>query len=200
MTDIMTADAARPVRDVGAGITGVTTGVTVWLTGLPSAGKTTIARALGDRLRSEGRLVEVLDGDDLRTHLTADLGFSRDDRDTNVRRVGFVARLLARNGVVVLVPVIAPYAAARAQVRKEHEADSTPFAEIHVATALELCAERDVKGLYAKQRNGEVRGLTGVDDPYEIPESPELRLDTFGSTVDESAAKVHAALAERGWV
>jgi adenylylsulfate kinase len=173
-------------------------GATVWLTGLPSAGKTTIARALAERLRLDGKSVEVLDGDELRTNLTADLGFTREDRDTNVQRVGFVARLLARNGVVVLVPVIAPYAAARAQVRAQHEAGGTTFVEVHVATPLEVCAERDVKGLYAKQRAGEVRGLTGVDDPYEIPESPELRLDTQGLTVEESAAKVHAALAERG--
>jgi adenylylsulfate kinase len=173
-------------------------GATVWLTGLPSAGKSTIARALADRLRDEGRRVEILDGDDLRTHLTSDLGFTRADRDTNVARVGFVARLLARNGVVVLVPVIAPYAAARAAVRAEHESDDVQFAEVHVATPLDVCSARDVKGLYAKQRAGLVQGLTGVDDPYEIPESPELRLDTQGLTVDEAAAKVLAALAEKG--
>ena len=173
-------------------------GATVWLTGLPSAGKSTVARELADRLRAEGRRVEILDGDELRAHLTADLGFSRTDRDTNVARVGFVARLLARNGVVVLVPVIAPYAAARDAVRAAHESDDVAFAEVHVATPLDVCASRDVKGLYAKQRAGEVSGLTGVDDPYEAPESPELRLDTQGLTVEESAAKVHAALAERG--
>ncbi len=176
------------------------TGATVWLTGLPSAGKTTIARALAVRLRALGRRVEVLDGDELRTHLTAGLGFSRADRDTNVLRVGFVARLLARNGVTVLVPVIAPYAAARREVRAAHEAGAVAFAEVHVATPVEVCAERDVKGLYAKQRAGALTGLTGIDDPYEIPESPELRLDTEGSTVEESAEKVLAALAERGWV
>ena len=170
----------------------------MWLTGLPSAGKSTIARALADRLSHEGRRVEVLDGDDLRTHLTADLGFTRADRDTNVARVGFVARLLARNGVVVLVPVIAPYAAARAAVRVEHESDDVPFAEVHVATPLDVCASRDVKGLYARQRAGLVQGLTGVDDPYEIPQSPELRLDTQGLTVVEAAAKVLAALAGKG--
>jgi adenylylsulfate kinase len=175
-------------------------GATVWLTGLPSAGKTTIARGLAVRLRARGRRVEVLDGDELRTHLTAGLGFSRADRDTNVLRVGFVARLLARNGVMVLVPVIAPYAAARREVRAAHEASAVAFVEVHVATAVEVCAERDVKGLYAKQRAGALTGLTGIDDPYEIPESPELRLDTEGSTVEESAEKVLAALAERGWV
>jgi adenylylsulfate kinase len=173
-------------------------GATVWLTGLPSAGKSTIAAALAQRLGAEGHRVELLDGDVLRTHLTGDLGFSRSDRDTNVHRVGFVARLLARNGVIVLVPVIAPYAAARAKVRAEHAADGTMFIEVHVATPLDVCAERDVKGLYAKQRAGELSGLTGVDDPYEIPQSPELRLDTQGLTVDESASRVHVALAARG--
>jgi adenylylsulfate kinase len=173
-------------------------GCTVWLTGLPSAGKTTIARALAVRLVADGHRVELLDGDELRTQLTAGLGFSRADRDTNVRRVGFVARLLARNGVTVLVPVIAPYAAARAQVRADHDADGAGFIEVHIATSLEVCAARDVKGLYAKQRAGEVHGLTGVDDPYEAPQTPELRLDTQGLTVAASAALVHAALAERG--
>ena len=173
-------------------------GCTVWLTGLPSAGKTTIARALGDRLIAEGHLVEVLDGDELRTHLTGDLGFSREDRDTNVRRVGFLARLLARNGVTVLVGVIAPYAAARAQLRADHAADGVAFVEVHVATPLDVCEVRDVKGLYAKQRSGELKGLTGVDAPYEIPKQPDLRLDTSGLTVEQAAAEVHATLARKG--
>ena len=172
-------------------------GSTVWLTGLPSAGKSTIARALAVQLRAEGRQVELLDGDELRSHLTADLGFSRVDRDANVRRVGYVARLLARNGVTVLVPVIAPYAAARAEVRADHEADGTVFVEVHVATPLDVCAVRDVKGLYAKQRAGELSGLTGVDDPYEIPQAPELRLDTAESVAD-SASRVRAVLVQRG--
>lgn len=173
-------------------------GCTVWLTGLPSAGKTTIARALGDRLTSEGHRVEVLDGDELRTHLTGDLGFSRADRDANVRRVGFLARLLARNGVTVLVGVIAPYADARAQLRADHAADGTAFVEVHVATPLDVCEDRDVKGLYAKQRSGELTGLTGVDAPYEIPQDPDLRLDTSGLTVEQAAAHVHATLTRKG--
>lgn len=173
-------------------------GATVWLTGLPSAGKSTIARALAEKLRTEGHRVELLDGDELRTHLTGDLGFSREDRDTNVRRVGFLARLLARNGVTVLVGVIAPYAAARAQLRADHAADGTAFVEVHVATPLDVCEVRDVKGLYAKQRSGELRGLTGVDAPYEIPQQPDLRLDTSGLTVEEAAAEVHATLARKG--
>ena len=173
-------------------------GATVWLTGLPSSGKTTVARALADRLRADGAAVEVLDGDELRRHLTADLGFSRADRDTNVARVGYVAQLLARNGVLVLVPVIAPYAAARAAVRARHAAGGTAYLEVHVATSLEVCAERDVKGLYARARAGQLSGLTGVDDPYEPPPRPELRLDTAGRPVAESVGAVHAALVERG--
>jgi adenylylsulfate kinase len=173
-------------------------GATVWLTGLPSAGKSTIARALASQLRADGRRVELLDGDELRTNLTADLGFSREDRDTNVRRVGFIAGLLARHGVIALVPVIAPYAAARAAVRAAHDADGVAFVEVHVATPLELCAERDVKGLYAKQRAGEIHGLTGVDDPYEVPTNPELRIDTQGRSVDESATLLLDALTARG--
>ncbi|MDQ1486520.1 MAG: adenylylsulfate kinase [Actinomycetota bacterium] len=191
MTAVENTATAAPVASSG-------TGATVWLTGLPSAGKTTIARALAVRLRAAGQRVEVLDGDDLRTHLTAGLGFSREDRDTNVRRIGFVARLLARNGVSVLVPVIAPYAAARAEIRQEHETDGVAFVEVHVATPLDVCADRDVKGLYARQRAGEVSGLTGVDDPYEIPQRPELRLDTQGVSVDEAAETVFVTLAERG--
>jgi adenylylsulfate kinase len=193
-----TKNTSPDADELGLSATDRRPGATVWLTGLPSAGKSTIAIALAAALRHEGHRVELLDGDELRAHLTADLGFSRSDRDTNVQRVGFVARLLARNGVIVLVPVIAPYAAARAHVRAEHDSDGTAFVEVHVATPLELCAERDVKGLYAKQRAGEMSGLTGVDDLYEIPQSPELRLDTQGQTAAESAARVHAVLAARG--
>jgi adenylylsulfate kinase len=194
-----TTDNSSPDADqLALSATARRPGCTVWLTGLPSAGKTTIARALGDRLSAEGHLVEVLDGDELRTHLTGDLGFSREDRDTNVRRVGFLARLLARNGVTVLVGVIAPYAAARAQLRADHAADGTAFVEVHVATPLDVCEVRDVKGLYAKQRSGELTGLTGVDAPYEIPKQPDLRLDTSGLTVEQAAAEVHAILTRKG--
>jgi adenylylsulfate kinase len=173
-------------------------GATVWLTGLPSAGKTTIAAAVAERLRGEGHRVELLDGDEVRTNLTADLGFSRADRIENVRRVGYVAHLLARNGVKVLVPVIAPYAESRDHVRDRHSEVGTPYLEVYVAAPVEVCAGRDVKGLYARQRAGELRGLTGVDDPYEPPHAPELHLPTQVQTVEESAAAVHAALAERG--
>ncbi|MFE4977099.1 adenylyl-sulfate kinase [Kitasatospora sp. NPDC056651] len=173
-------------------------GATVWLTGLPSAGKTTLAFALAERLRGEGHRVEVLDGDEIREFLSKGLGFSREDRHTNVTRIGFVAEKLAANGVKVLAPVIAPFADSRAAVRERHAANGTEFLEVHVATPVELCSERDVKGLYAKQAAGEISGLTGVDDPYEAPENPELRVQTQGREVADSAAELHAFLTERG--
>lgn len=174
------------------------TGATIWLTGLPSAGKTTIALALAERLAAQGRRVEVLDGDEIREFLSAGLGFSREDRHTNVQRIGFVAELLASNGVTVLVPVIAPYADSRDAVRKRHAAEGTSYVEVHVATPLDVCSERDVKGLYARQAAGQISGLTGVDDPYEVPVSPDLRIESQHQTVQESAAALHALLTERG--
>ncbi|MFT2015546.1 adenylyl-sulfate kinase [Streptomyces sp. 796.1] len=176
------------------------TGATVWLTGLPSAGKTTIAYALAERLAGEGHRVEVLDGDEIREFLSAGLGFTRADRHTNVQRIGFVAELLASHGVIALVPVIAPYADSRAAVRERHRAAGTPYLEVHVATPVEVCSERDVKGLYAKQAAGEISGLTGVDDPYEAPADPDLRIETHRQGVHESAAALHALLAKRGMV
>ncbi|WP_017238254.1 adenylyl-sulfate kinase [Streptomyces sp. SS] len=174
------------------------TGATIWLTGLPSAGKTTIAYELAGRLRDEGHGVEVLDGDEIREFLSAGLGFTREDRHTNVQRIGFVAELLASHGVKVLVPVIAPYADSREAVRKRHQAEGTAFVEVHVATPVDVCSVRDVKGLYAKQAAGEISGLTGVDDPYEAPEAPDLRIESQNQTVQESAAQLHALLTERG--
>jgi adenylylsulfate kinase len=173
-------------------------GATVWLTGLPSAGKTTIAHALAERLRADGHRTEVLDGDEIREFLSAGLGFTRTDRDTNVQRIGFVAELLAAHGVKVLVPVIAPYADSREAVRKRHEAKGTRYLEVHVATPVEVCSVRDVKGLYAKQAAGEISGLTGVDDPYEAPEAPDLRIATQDHTVAESAALLAGLLREKG--
>ncbi|MFI6333504.1 adenylyl-sulfate kinase [Streptomyces sp. NPDC050535] len=173
-------------------------GATVWLTGLPSAGKTTIAGVLSARLRAEGHRVEVLDGDEIRRFLSSGLGFSRADRHTNVQRIGLVAEVLARNGVLAVVPVIAPYADSREAVRKRHEASGTPYVEVHVATPVEVCGERDVKGLYAQQAAGEISGLTGVDDPYEPPSDPALTLETHARTPEECAASVHAVLAARG--
>ncbi|MFJ7067736.1 adenylyl-sulfate kinase [Streptomyces sp. NPDC101115] len=173
-------------------------GGTVWLTGLPSAGKTTLALGLAGRLRAEGHRVQVLDGDEVRAALSAELGFSKEDRDTNVRRIGYVAGLLASHGVTVLVPVIAPYAVSRAAVRERHAAQGVPYVEVHVATPVELCADRDVKGLYARQAAGELMGLTGVDDPYEAPVDPDLRLPTEDRTVEESVLLLRALLTARG--
>nr|WP_172384929.1 adenylyl-sulfate kinase [Streptomyces sp. MNP-20] len=186
--------APRPVQETDV------TGATVWLTGLPSAGKTTIAYELARTLRERGRAVEVLDGDAIREFLSAGLGFSRADRDTNVQRIGFVAELLARNGVLALVPVIAPFADSREAVRKRHQSGGTAYLEVHVATPVEVCSVRDVKGLYAKQAAGELSGLTGVDDPYEEPESPDLRVESQDQTVQQSAAAVLGLLTERGVV
>ncbi|MFD4548024.1 adenylyl-sulfate kinase [Streptomyces sp. NPDC058466] len=172
-------------------------GATVWLTGLPSSGKTTLAFALSERLRATGHRVEMLDGDEIREFLSRGPGFTKEDRHTNVTRIGFVAQKPAANGVKVLAPVIAPYADSRAAVRDRHAAGGTEFLEIHVATPVELCSERDVKGLYARQAAGEISGLTGVDDPYEAPDDPELRSQTQGRSVTESAAELHALLTER---
>lgn len=176
------------------------TGCTVWLTGLPSAGKSSVARELATRLRAEGHRVEVLDGDEVRSNLSAGLGFSREDRDTHVRRIGMVAEVLARNGVIVLVPVIAPYRANRESVRLRHDLARIPYLEIHVAAPVEVCSVRDVKGLYAKQAAGAIHGLTGVDDPYEAPERPDLRLHTHREPVSVSVDGVHLMLSERGLI
>jgi len=164
------------------------TGTTLWLTGLPSAGKTTLAFALADQLRAVGTDVEILDGDEIRTYLSAGLGFSRDDRETHVRRIGFVAELLARHGVTVLVPVIAPYASTRDEVRALHRDKGTGYLEVHLSTPLDVCSDRDVKGLYAKAARGELQHMTGVDDPYEIPERPDLRIDTSTNDLTASVA------------
>ncbi|MEY9932237.1 adenylylsulfate kinase [Catenulispora sp. GP43] len=174
------------------------TGGTVWLTGLPSAGKSTIADAVAERLRAEGRRVEVLDGDEMRRVLSSGLGFSRADRDTNVERIGLVAELLSRNGVLTLVPVIAPYSAARDAVRLRHESCGLTFLEVYVATPLAVCRKRDVKGLYARSEAGELVGLTGVDDPYEPPERPDLVVETQHQSVEDSVTEVMTLLGKHG--
>lgn len=170
------------------------TGATLWLTGLPSAGKTTLATALAGRLRADGRAVEVLDGDAVRAALSPELGFSRADRDTQVARIGWIAQRLATHGVVVIAAVISPFAAARDSVRAAHADQSLPFFEVHVATPVQVCAERDVKGFYARQRDGAMSGLTGVDGEYEPPATPELRLDTSGRPVDDAVDELIALL------
>jgi adenylylsulfate kinase len=185
------------MADVGSFPCGDEEGATVWLTGLPSAGKSTVARAVADRLVGSRR-VEVLDGDEMRERLFPELGFSRQDREANVRRIGYVARLLASNGVLVLASVISPFAADRAAVREHHANRSVAFFEVHVATAVDVCSRRDVKGLYARQAAGQIAGLTGVDSPYEAPKAPDLRLDTAGCSIAESVEEVCRMLSVRG--
>ncbi len=167
-------------------------GATVWFTGLSGSGKSTIANGVAERLLAAGRPAYLLDGDNVRHGLNADLGFSAEDRAENVRRIGEVARLMADAGLVVLVPVISPYRADRDRVRAIHEAADLPFVEVFVDTPLELCEQRDPKGLYAKARAGELTGMTGIDDPYEAPLAPELRLAP--TALDEQTAAVVAAL------
>ena len=165
-------------------------GATVWFTGLSGSGKSTIASAVQRRLLEGGRPCYLLDGDNLRHGLNGDLGFTAEDRTENIRRVGEVARLFADAGVVALVPVISPYRADRARAREIHGAAGLPFHEVFVDTPLEVCEQRDPKGLYVKARAGEIRGFTGIDDPYEAPESPELRIATAETAVDAAVAAV----------
>lgn len=171
-------------------------GVTIWFTGLSGAGKSTIAQGLVATLQSQGHRVEVLDGDIVRQNLTKGLGFSKADRDENIRRIGFVAHLLTRNGVMVVVAAISPYAAVRAEV-KENIGD---FVEVYVNAPLATCEARDVKGLYQRARAGEIRGFTGIDDPYEPPTNPDVECCTDHESIEESVAKVLQALRDRGYL
>jgi adenylylsulfate kinase len=164
-------------------------GTVVWFTGLSGAGKSTIAEIVGRELEAQGALVEYLDGDVVREHLSKGLGFSKEDRDTNVERIGWVASRLARHGATVLVSAISPYAATRQKARAMCE-EFAPFVEVHVATSVDECARRDVKGLYAKAFSGEIPEFTGVSDPYQEPESPELRIETEGRAAEDSAREV----------
>jgi len=173
-------------------------GFVLWLTGLSGAGKTTLAGRLVPELRARGLRVEVLDGDEVRTNLSKGLGFSKEDRDTNVRRIGYVARLLARNGVAAVTAAISPYAEVRAEVRRAVEADGAEFVEVYVECPLDVLAERDVKGLYKKALAGEIQGFTGVSDPYEEPRAPDVTVRTHEEAVEASAGRIIEELERRG--
>lgn len=171
-------------------------GFTLWMTGLSGAGKTTIALELEKKLKERGVKFERLDGDVVRESLTRDLGFSKEDRDKNIERVSFVAKLLSRNGVGVVCSFISPYQAQRDLVRN----NTTNFIEVFVNAPLEVCADRDVKGMYKKAMAGEIPNFTGVSDPYEAPENPEIMIPTNLETVEESANRVIAYLEEKGLI
>ncbi|MGY1773804.1 adenylyl-sulfate kinase [Blastococcus sp. SYSU D00813] len=168
-------------------------GVTVFLTGLSGAGKSTIADALVAQLEAEGRPVTVLDGDVVRTHLSSELDFSREHRDLNIRRIGFVAGEVVKHGGTVVVAAIAPYEQAREEARALVEAHGR-FLLVHLSTPLEVCEGRDVKGLYARARAGEIPGFTGIDDPYEPPVRPDLVIDTSVTPLEESVTRIRAAM------
>jgi adenylylsulfate kinase len=172
-------------------------GFIVWFTGLSGAGKSTLANALRDRLQAE-RAVEVLDGDEIRLYLSKGLGFSKEDRDTNIRRIGFVARLLGRNGVAAVGAAISPYADTRAEVRKLAEADGVPFVEVYAEAGMDTLVSRDVKGLYKKALAGEIAHFTGVSDPYEPPTAAEVVVRSDRESVEVSLDRILAALAARG--
>ena len=172
-------------------------GFTLWFTGLSGAGKSTIAGIVGPQLEDAGRVVEYLDGDVVRTHLSKGLGFSKEDRDTNIERIGWVASRLTRHGAAVLVSAISPYEETRRRARSLIE-EHGPFVEVFVEASVDECARRDVKGLYEKAFAGEIKEFTGVSDPYEPPSAPELVLHTEGESPEESAQRVVAKLDELG--
>ena len=171
-------------------------GFTLWFTGMSGAGKSTLASLVAEELRARGHRVEVLDGDEIRTHLSKGLGFSKEDRDTNIRRIGYVAKLLSRNGVVAISAAISPYRDVRDELRREHER----FFEVYVNCTIEKLSARDVKGLYKKALAGEIKNFTGVSDPYEAPHSPELVLNSGIETVEESYKKLIRRLEEVGFI
>jgi adenylylsulfate kinase len=174
-------------------------GFTLWFTGLSGSGKSTIAHIVGPALEERGAIVEYLDGDTVRTHLSKGLGFSKEDRDTNIERIGWVASRLTRHGAAVICAAISPYEETRRKAREMVEPYG-PFVEVYVKASVEECARRDVKGLYAKAFAGEITGFTGVDDPYEEPSSPELVVDTEEHSAEESAALIVAKLEQLGLV
>ena len=171
-------------------------GLTIWFTGLSGAGKSTLSEAIEERLKARGRNVEILDGDSVRTHLSKGLGFSREDRDTNIKRIAFVCGLLTRNGVICISAAIAPYREARQWAREE----IGTFVEVYVKCPIEVCRQRDVKGLYKLVDEGKITGFTGVDDPYEEPEHAELIVETSKESIGESVGRIFAKLEELGYV
>jgi adenylyl-sulfate kinase len=171
-------------------------GFTIWFTGLSGAGKSTLAEALAERLQVQGERVEILDGDAVRTHLSKGLGFSREDRDTNIKRIAYVCGLLTRNGVISISAAIAPYSEARAWARQE----IGNFVEVYVKCPLEVCRQRDVKGLYKLVDEGKIQHFTGVDDPYEEPEQPDLVIETDKQSIAESVDAILAHVVALGYL
>src|SRR6266536_2728650 len=172
------------------------TGFPIWFTGFSGSGKSTLSEVIEQHMKALGRNVEVLDGDIVRTHLSKGLGFSREDRDTNIKRIGFVCNLLTRNGVICISAAIAPYREAREWARRE----VGDFVEVYVRCPIEVCRQRDVKGLYKLVDEGKIKNFTGVDDPYEEPLHPELIVETDKETVDESVARIFAKLTQLGYL
>src|SRR5207253_5309873 len=175
-------------------------GFALWFTGLSGAGKSTLAAAVREGLGRRGIPVEVLDGDEVRQNLSKGLGFSREDRDTNIRRIGYVAKLLARNDLAVITAAISPYRSVRDEVRAWVEGDGASFVEVYVSCSIDELTRRDVKGLYEKALRGEIQNFTGISDPYEEPLNPEVVVDTEKETVEESVAKILACLEAKGYV
>ena len=170
-------------------------GFTLWFTGLSGSGKSTLAQFLTPILKERGCNVEVLDGDEVRENLSKGLGFSKEDRDTNIRRIGYVARLLSRNGACAITAAISPYTSVRDEVRAMTEA---AFVEVYVEAPLEVVEERDTKGLYKKARSGEIKNFTGISDPYEAPENAEVTVHTGSESIEESAGRIISYLEEQG--
>lgn len=175
----------------------MTTGFTIWFTGLSGAGKTTVSRIVEKELRARGHKVEVLDGDVVRENLSKGLGFSKEDRDTNIRRIGFVCEILTRNDVVAIAAAISPYHAIRDENRARVDGR---FVEVYAKCPIDVLAERDVKGLYKKAMRGEIKNFTGIDDPYEAPENPEVTFESDKETPEASAQKILAKLKELGYI
>ena len=171
-------------------------GFVLWFTGLSGSGKTTIADSLYEKLIKKKHYIELLDGDEIRENLTKDLGFSKEDRDENIRRISYICKLLSRNGIGVITAFISPYKKMRDYARES----SKNFIEIYVATPLHICEKRDVKGLYKKARSGEIKMFTGISDPYEEPENPEITINTQNETVEESTGKIISYLEKKGLI